>query len=102
MNRTGFAITGSKGFQVTFTNGLTVSVQWGAANYCDNRARNLTADDMRELSSTTAEVLVENESGRNLTSKVAPRGANSDGLVVGWASPDTVAAIIHAAANWKE
>jgi hypothetical protein len=32
----GFAITAHKGFQITFANGYTVSVQFGAGNYCDN------------------------------------------------------------------
>jgi hypothetical protein len=29
--------TGNKGFQLTFENGLTISVQWGVGNYCENR-----------------------------------------------------------------
>ena len=31
-----FKITQQKGFQITFDNGYTVSVQFGAGNYCDN------------------------------------------------------------------
>ena len=31
-------ITGAKGFQMTFENGWTVSVQFGYGNYCANRA----------------------------------------------------------------
>lgn len=31
-----FTITQGKGFHLTFANGWTVSVQWGAGNYCDN------------------------------------------------------------------
>lgn len=31
-----FRITDGKGFQVTFENGYTVSVQFGWGNYCDN------------------------------------------------------------------
>ncbi len=30
-----FVITAHKGFQITFENGTTVSVQWGPGNYCD-------------------------------------------------------------------
>jgi hypothetical protein len=30
-----FAITDHKGFQITFANGVTVSVQWGPYNYCE-------------------------------------------------------------------
>lgn len=32
-----FRITGAKGFQITFENGWTVSVQFGYGNYCDNK-----------------------------------------------------------------
>lgn len=31
-----FRITDGKGFQMTFANGCTVSVQWGPQNYCEN------------------------------------------------------------------
>ena len=31
-----FKITDGKGFHMTFANGWTVSVQWGAGNYCPN------------------------------------------------------------------
>lgn len=31
-----FKITDNKGFHITFENGWTVSVQWGAGNYGDN------------------------------------------------------------------
>ena len=32
-----FLITAGKGFQITFENGWTVSVQFGSGNYCENR-----------------------------------------------------------------
>jgi hypothetical protein len=32
------AITQGKGFQITFPNGWTASVQFGTGNYCDNRS----------------------------------------------------------------
>ena len=31
-----FRITDGKGFQITFKNGYTVSVQFGYSNYCEN------------------------------------------------------------------
>ena len=41
--------TERKGFQMTFKNGITVSVQWGNENYCDNKLINhkedITEDD---------------------------------------------------------
>ena len=32
-----FSISANKGFQMTFANGWTVSVQFGAGNYCANK-----------------------------------------------------------------
>ena len=54
-----FVSTMRKGFHMTFENGLTVSVQWGAGNYCDNHF----PDDMdfscsKDAQSDTAEVAV--------------------------------------------
>lgn len=35
--KVGFSITCGRGFQITFSNGVTISVQFGPNNYCDNR-----------------------------------------------------------------
>jgi len=35
-----FSITQGKGFEITFANGYTVSVQFGRGNLCDNRYGN--------------------------------------------------------------
>lgn len=85
-----FASTMRKGFHMTFENGLTVSVQWGAGNYCDNY------DDMdfscsKDMMSDTAEVAV--MQGRKFL--YANRFLNpeeSDGCdqVVGYLSPEQV------------
>lgn len=32
-----FVSTMQKGFHMSFRNGLTISVQWGPGNYCNNR-----------------------------------------------------------------
>ena len=37
-----FKITAGRGFQITFANGWTVSVQWGTGNYCENRTVAIT------------------------------------------------------------
>jgi hypothetical protein len=33
-----FSAVDNKGFELTFTNGWTVSVQWGPGNYCEHRS----------------------------------------------------------------
>lgn len=53
------SINNNKGFQITFENGLTASVQWGCGNYCDNRSNyELGFDGKRPAESDTAEVAV--------------------------------------------
>lgn len=54
-----FAITQHKGFQITFANGWTVSVQWGPGNYCANQNFEALYDEPSEVkyyASSTAEV----------------------------------------------
>ena len=40
-----FISTHNKGFNMTFENGISISVQWGSMNYCERRNYN---DDFRE------------------------------------------------------
>ncbi len=40
-----FKSTFNKGFQISFVNGWTISVQWGTSNYCDNHSLNRTDID---------------------------------------------------------
>lgn len=36
-----FKVINDKGFQLTFNNGLTISVMFGQGNYCDSRMHNI-------------------------------------------------------------
>lgn len=40
-----FKSTLHKGFQMTFENGYTISVQWGTCNYCENRDHSIDRSD---------------------------------------------------------
>ena len=60
-----FMATGA-GFQVTFDNGWTISVQWGPGCYCDNRMKSLDMADIVEslvdgMKSRNAEIAAWNE-----------------------------------------
>jgi len=59
-SKIGFRITGGKGFHFTFSNGYTVSVQFGPGNYCDNYDKSIGSDAKRcgEDGSTNAECAV--------------------------------------------
>ena len=36
-----FEVTGNKGVHIKFPNGYSISIQWGAVNYCGNRSRDI-------------------------------------------------------------
>ena len=96
MKTHGFRITGGKGFHVSFANGYTVSVQFGYGNYCDERGSD-HGGDIRDIlewdrkkgarGDSTAEVAVFDPDGVLL-----PIGDNDS--VIGWQTPEQVAAII--------
>ena len=61
-----FRSTQNKGFQMEFKNGITISVQFGAGNYCERR--NMTAPiqgeiQMNIVESKTAEIAIWDEKG---------------------------------------
>ena len=56
-----FKSTHNHGFQMTFENGFTISVQWGTGNYCERRF--LTANPNTEMQhpiveSSSAEIAI--------------------------------------------
>jgi hypothetical protein len=55
-----FKSTSNKGFQLTFDNGLTISVQWGKGNYCErsNYFNAPEAMSVKWAESTTAEIAI--------------------------------------------
>ena len=84
----GFSICDNKGFHIRMSNGITISVQFGAGNYADNH-------DSGDYSGTTpttsscAEIAVYLPDGRLLP---MPSGDT----VQGWVSADDVARFIGA------
>ena len=90
----GFKITRGSGFQLTFANGMTVSVQFGGGTYSSNRGAPYgepTAD------ANTAETAIWNKNGDWIK-----RLATDGDTVQGWQSPDDVAATITWAASLPE
>ncbi len=71
------------GFQMTFANGWTVSVQWGLGTYSDNRYSDFRA----HAESKTAEI-----AAWDIDGKWHDFG---DDTVKGWCTPDEVATFIH-------
>ena len=86
-----FKITQNKGFQMTFKNGMTISVQFGVGNYCGQR--NLEKNRWSEIAKTnnivesdTAEIVIWDKEGTWLS-------FGSD-TVKGWCDTDEVASWI--------
>lgn len=101
--RKGFVSTMRKGFHMTFPNGLTVSVQWGAGNYCDNHfPADLDFTLTKDAKSDTAEVAVIGPDGEFIDpQQFFDRDINSDGDVAGWLSPSDVVDLLVSVRNYK-
>ena len=94
-----FVNTQGKGFQMTFKNGNTISVQWGFGNYCENRDGEMTYDMTgRDImtKSVDAEVATWDKDG-NWNLRTFFPDANDD--VKGWMSADEVLSLMNSVAN---
>jgi hypothetical protein len=92
-----FKIFTQKGFQVSFDNGLTVSVMFGSGNYCENRFSDLEVGDTVKVwsqhNSVSAEIAVIDHNGNFVTGfPGCPKG----GQVRGWVEPDEMLEVM----NW--
>lgn len=91
-----FNSTSNKGFNMTFANGITASVQWGAGNYRDNYfSKDFSFS--KEASSNTAEVAAWNENDEWVTNKFCDTCDD----VAGYLSPDEVLQFLNSCANYK-
>lgn len=103
-----FAITGGKGFQITFPNKITISVQFGPGNYCEHYDGDILAfmkDPPANHKSKDAEVALFTTGGRWLTREacrdcgiedpgddvMARVDADTVVLLIGWAAQQAAA-----------
>ena len=98
-----FAITMRKGFQMTFENGMTASVQWGAGNYCDNHfPKDMDFSCSKDAQSDTAEVAVIYKGDLiDFIDEFIPKECSSDGTVAGYLSPEEVLYFLNKVKEWK-
>lgn len=85
----GFVINDNEGFQITFKNGVTVSVQFGAGNYCTNKTS--FASDNKGRKCGNAEVAIWNKVGDWITQEY---DHDLSDVVIGYVKPDEVVKII--------
>lgn len=77
-------ITENKGFQLTFTNNLTISVQFGYMNYCCNK--NKTSGDCSKCGNAEIAIWDKDDKWYDF---------GSGGEVKGWVNADEVASWIY-------
>ena len=103
-----FKSTENRGFQITFSNGYTISCQFGAANYCQNYGRHFAKDytfheEMTKPIHTCedCEVAIWDKNGIWITSNVMEALAinRTEDDVQANVTPDEVAKIIAYVAN---
>ena len=82
-----FSNTSKNGFHITFANGYTVSVQWNAMNYCDNRSYARYEPDPDYKPCANAEVACWGSDGVWLR-------LGEDDDVIGFQTPEQVTAIL--------
>ena len=98
-----FISTERKGFKMTFNNGLTISVQWGTINYCDNKVfiidplgiDNIPEPSKIDMESNTAEVaiMIDNVIIKlsEILTKFDVEYINApDSYIIGYCSPEAV------------
>lgn len=98
-----FVSTMRKGFQMTFENGMTASVQWGAGNYCDNHfPKDMDYSYKRDAQSDTAEVAVIYKGNLiDFIDEFVPEECDNDGTVAGWLSPEDVLYFLNKVKEWN-
>jgi hypothetical protein len=88
-----FRITKNSGFQITFKNGYTISVQFGPANYCDNYDCEIGKDEVAcgRKGSKNAECAVFTADGTFIKNPIS-----GDDNVSSYSTPEEVLSLM----NW--
>lgn len=98
-----FVSTMRKGFHITFENGLSASVQWGAGNYCDNHfPADMDFSHSKDAESNTAEVAVFDKDGGFMDIELfVSDDVSNDTMVAGWLTPEQVVDFLVNVKNWR-
>ena len=109
-----FRTTGNKGFQITFSNGYTLSVQFGPGNYVTDRSSDYLAPMKTEFweskdaklaswseEETAATKPTVDESNETAELTKGWVSLSEHDTVSGWATPDQVAKLVWYLANLR-
>jgi hypothetical protein len=98
-----FKITGAKGFHIVFTNGITLSTQFGPGNYCQNRKLESFINIPDPLKSDNSEIAIYDKDGKWLTKEMMSDIFKDDfaGDVHGYITADDWATVVNWCVNYK-
>ena len=100
MRKSEFAISNSKGFSMTFNNGVTISVGFSESHYCERR--HILEKDEQGYRWTDRWSSQDSEIAIFIKSKWITKEYKDEGEdVLGYQSPDQVAEAIEWARNYK-
>lgn len=98
-NNKDFKITDRKGFQLIFSNGLCISVQFGAGNYCDNyNSKDWKQKETAKSDTSEIAIMDTKKHYEFVTSKIIK---DIDDDVKGYVTSDEVADLIIKVKRWK-
>lgn len=95
-----FKVTGNKGFHVSLENGITISVQFGAGNYCEHYDGDIGSEKTKpRWESIDAEIAVWDKDNNwfNFEKNLFEKGSD----VIGRQSANDFADMITKFKNWK-
>lgn len=99
-----FVSTMRRGFHITFENGITASVQWGAGCYCDNRfPKDMDFTFSKDAESNTAEVAaLRGNQFLNINDFLPDECSSPEDMVAGYLTPEQVVDFLMNVKNYKE
>ena len=102
-DNTGFEVYDNQGFKITSANGITVSVQFGRANYCDNNHVTIAdTDAFRGYRCDNVELAIWTRDRKWITNEFAGKDyAEGAYDVEGYCKPERIAAAIVWAQTYK-
>lgn len=99
INRDYDCINNGKGFTMTFSNGVTISVQFGTGNYCDNRDA-IQTDKRGDTFCENAEIAVWKDNDEWITEEMLKYFEEEEDMVKGYCNANDVAMYIAWAASY--
>jgi len=106
MEKEGFRICNNRGIHITFKNNVTVSIQFGVGNYCENRYKDYDTHYNKPMKSVDCELAIWdnniNEYEAQWITSRCPYVNTYGDMVVGYIVADKIPDILKWAKEYKE